>query len=73
MYCGTPHYSAPEIFLKGKITPKIDIWAFGVIIFEIISETSPFRDLDLMTIKNLIINNKGFSFNLIPSNYRSIV
>lgn len=38
LYCGTPHYSAPEIFLKQKITPKIDVWAFGIILFEIFSE-----------------------------------
>lgn len=34
-FCGTDLYMAPEM-LKGKIhTSKIDVWALGIIIYEI--------------------------------------
>ena len=37
LYTATPGYSAPEIFKKEKITEKVDIYAFGVLMWEILS------------------------------------
>lgn len=42
LYTATPSYSAPEIFLKEKITPKVDVYAFGVLMYEILSRRIPY-------------------------------
>jgi hypothetical protein len=36
-FMGTLHYMAPEYIDSGKASPKSDLWAFGVMLFEIIS------------------------------------
>ncbi len=36
-FMGTLHYMAPEYIDSGKATAKSDLWAFGVMLFEIIS------------------------------------
>ena len=34
-FCGSPLYMAPEIFIRKKQTAKLDIFALGVVLFEI--------------------------------------
>ena len=42
--CGTPEYLAPELVLsKGHSTP-VDIWAIGVLIYELLTNCTPFED-----------------------------
>ncbi|HJV23561.1 MAG TPA: protein kinase [Holophagaceae bacterium] len=36
-FMGTLHYMAPEYLDTGKATPKSDLWAFGVMLYEVIS------------------------------------
>jgi serine/threonine protein kinase len=35
--CGTPCYLAPELLVKNGHSYPIDIWAFGVVLFEMIA------------------------------------
>lgn len=42
---GTPTYMAPEQFYHGALTGKTDIWALGVLLFELISGKRPFQGL----------------------------
>ena len=39
---GSPAYWAPEIFDEELYSAKVDIWAIGVIFFEILTKTHPF-------------------------------
>lgn len=41
---GTPAYMAPEQVARRKLGPCTDIWALGVILFELLTGQRPFRD-----------------------------
>ncbi|HEU0031931.1 MAG TPA: serine/threonine-protein kinase [Kofleriaceae bacterium] len=43
---GTPAYMAPEQLSGGLIGPFVDIWAFGVMLFEAVTGTLPFAGYD---------------------------
>jgi serine/threonine protein kinase len=39
----TVHYAAPEMFVEdGELTAKVDVWAFGLILFEILTGSPVF-------------------------------
>ena len=44
---GTPAYTAPEVF-SGSITPAVDIYGFGAILFEMIAGQPPYSDFQSM-------------------------
>lgn len=41
--CGTPQYLAPEIILSKTYGKPVDWWALGVVIFEIVTGSVPFK------------------------------
>jgi serine/threonine protein kinase len=43
---GTPHWMAPEIFENGSYTTKVDVYAFGILIWELLTEGIPFQGKD---------------------------
>ena len=43
---GTPAYMAPEQFAGGLITPAVDVWALGVVLFEAATGMLPFVGWD---------------------------
>lgn len=45
-YCGTVDYMAPEFFLKNPHGPEADIWALGVLLFEMCHGRPPFDQED---------------------------
>lgn len=59
-YSGTPSYMAPEMFMKKKYNEKIDIFAFGTLIWEVIARRIPFEGFDVQDIKTRVI--EGFEF-----------
>lgn len=53
-FCGTYEYMAPEIYMREKQTDKIDIWALGILIFEMSHNVTPFRDKNIYEIRDMI-------------------
>ena len=41
---GTPHYMAPDVILGKGYTNMVDLWALGVIIYEMLCGFMPFGD-----------------------------
>ena len=57
---GTCIYQAPEIFNSDTVTEKIDIYAYGIILYEIVTGKIPFKH----------INEAQFSLNVTNKNKR---
>lgn len=55
--CGTYEYMAPEVFFRNKQTKKTDIWALGVLLYELFHGYAPFRGLRMDTVMHAIMRN----------------
>jgi serine/threonine protein kinase len=64
-YCGTPLNMAPEILEKKIYNNKVDIWSLGVILFELVTGSPPFK---AQTKSELKINIKAGDFK-VPKEY----
>lgn len=62
---GTPAYMAPEqIDHAGEITPGVDVWAFGVLLYELISGTLPFEGETVRGMMRSILSGDPYSLAL---------
>ena len=41
---GSPHYMAPELCSRSPYNNKVDVWAVGVICYELLCNRRPFKD-----------------------------
>lgn len=53
---GTPYYMAPEQIRGMKPTPLVDVYAFGVLLFELVTGTRPFEGKGVDEIFDLILH-----------------
>ena len=56
MLVGTPNYLAPEVLLGGKADPRSDVWAMGVLLYEMASGKLPFGGASLAELAGSIVN-----------------
>eukprot|EP01063_Lacrimia_lanifica_P035145 TRINITY_DN6634_c0_g1_i2.p1 TRINITY_DN6634_c0_g1~~TRINITY_DN6634_c0_g1_i2.p1 ORF type:complete len:1668 (+),score=443.11 TRINITY_DN6634_c0_g1_i2:112-5115(+) len=58
--CGTPHYMSPEACEGAADAPSSDVWALGVILYEMVSEGGalPFPGAHLMAVVGGILYNE---------------
>jgi len=50
-FCGTYEYMAPEIVNKKTYDYRVDIWALGILLFELIHSKAPFQGRSVQEIK----------------------
>ena len=55
--CGTPLYSSPELLKKKGYSYKVDIWALGILCYELLMARTPFHSKKLAELLNRI--NRG--------------
>lgn len=59
---GTPYYLSPELWKKCKCTKKSDIWALGVILYEMCCQKYPYPASDQDELINKVINERPDKF-----------
>lgn len=55
---GTPHWMAPECFKNGDYTNKVDVYSYGILLWELLTESPPFKGLNAVQIMNAVCNEK---------------
>jgi WD40 repeat protein/tRNA A-37 threonylcarbamoyl transferase component Bud32 len=68
MAIGTPEYMAPEQVLCDTVTPAIDVYALGVMLYELLTARLPFQAPTPMETMELVINQDPVSPRLFQPN-----
>lgn len=56
--CGTAEYMAPEIIESQPQNDKVDIWCLGILLYELVHQTTPFESRNMYTLLNEIKTKK---------------
>jgi serine/threonine protein kinase len=54
-FSGTPAYMAPELFAKKSYDFKVDVFAFGTLLWELVTRQVPYDGLDASDIKQMVL------------------
>ena len=52
---GTPLYAGPEVYEGVNYNMKCDVWSLGLILYELVTGSSPFKHIKVIIIKILEI------------------
>ena len=72
---GTPHYTAPEVLERKRYGPKVDVYSYGIILWEMANKQIPFRDKTHQEIFDAVVNRKWrLPINPnVPSNLKNLI
>lgn len=65
---GTPHWMAPEMFENANYNNKVDVYSFGILIWEVVTGQTPFAGLNGVQIAFAVTKNKQRP--IFPSDYQ---
>ena len=71
--CGTFEYMAPEVFFRNKQTKKTDVWALGVLLYELFHGYAPFRGLRMDTVMYAIMRNVVAFKKSVPPEVKDLI
>jgi serine/threonine protein kinase len=54
---GTPHWMAPEMFVGDNYTLKVDVYAFAIVLWEMLTEKIPFNGKDAFQVAIAVATN----------------
>lgn len=72
-FAATPSYSAPELFLQKELTPKVDVYAFGVIMWEVLQEDVPHRSVTPADIRKFVVSGQVLDVKGLSSSAGDII
>lgn len=70
---GTPAYMAPEIFQKKSYDRKVDVFAYGTLLWEIFARKVPFEGLEPSDVAQRVFKEEGLSLSGIPKKIASLI
>jgi hypothetical protein len=70
---GTPAYMAPEYVAKQSVTPAMDIYALGVLGFELVTGVSPFRETDLRERRAIVLPRASRVNPAVPHDLEEVI
>ena len=56
--CGTPCWTAPEIITGGKYDEKVDVYSFGIVVWEVLTHRRPFADRAFADVALAVVEGK---------------
>lgn len=57
-FCGTPYYLAPELWNRQRYSKKADVWAMGILLFEMMALRRPFVGQGMKALSDNVMHNK---------------
>jgi serine/threonine protein kinase len=57
-FLGSPYYLSPEMWHAKRYGKKTDVWAAGVVLYEILARRHPFEGIDMANLKKAVIEGK---------------
>ena len=61
IFMGTPGYAPPEAISQGRYTSKADVFAWGAVLYELLSGRIPYEGPDTRTTNGLVLKNTAKS------------
>lgn len=57
-FCGTPYYLAPELWKRQRYSKKADVWAMGILLFEMMALRRPFVGQGMRALSEAVMSNR---------------